>query len=200
MLCFKRISITHTGILGMLLIQIRSFVFTGIFLLCSVGAAAMDSTNTSTGTASPDGTQPIYRDTGKGGTPVFTDQPTPSAKPVELSPVNTSGTPPAIPLRNEPAATTVNYSIQLTNPTNETSIQNTLAGVTVSVNVNPRLGKGMTVEILLDGRSAQQGAATSFSLIGINSGTHTVQALLKRGEKIISRSNSVSFKAVRPGG
>jgi hypothetical protein len=183
---------------------LRHFVFNGIMLFCgaihfSIAETSADQTTTVDGAASGSST-PIYRETGKSGTPVFTDQPTPSAKPVELAPVNTSEQLQNMPApRSEPAAAE-SYRIQLTSPTSTTVIENSLAGVPVSVNVSPKLAKGMTVEILLDGRSAQQGANTSFNLIGVNSGTHTIQALLKRGDKIIARSASISFQAIRPGG
>lgn len=142
---------------------------------------------------------PIYRDTGKSGAPVFTDQPSPAAQPVTLPPVNTSEQvqPTARP---EPPAAKTSYSIQLVEPTAGTVIHNTLNGVPVKVSVNPEMAKGMSVEILLDGRSFQQGASTSFNLIGVNSGSHSVQALLKRGDTIVARSAVVSFKAIRPGG
>jgi hypothetical protein len=168
-------------------------------LLYSLMAAicqAEDATNQDSNTSQTS----IYRETDSKGAPVFTDQPTPTAKPVELEPINTSEKPPNIPSRQSESAAVIRYSISLSTPTSTTVIPNTLAGVPVKVTVSPALEKGMTVEILLDGRSAQEGGTTSFTLYGVNSGTHSVEALLKRGSNVISRSQPVSFTAIRPGG
>jgi hypothetical protein len=138
----------------------------------------------------------IYKETGPNGAPVFTDQPTPNATQKKLAPANIIAPPANIPAaKNNPAAVN-NYSISLSvNPDKQPDV-----GLAVSVSVNPALQRGMSVEILVDGGSYANGAQTQFTLIGLNSGTRNLQAILKQGNRELARSAITPTEVQRLGG
>lgn len=143
----------------------------------------------------------IYQEKDSKGVPLFSDQPSPHAKPVTLQPVNTTEKLKSLPTvkKDRPAAST-QYAIRVREPADHTFFENTLAGVPVSVMVKPELAEGMTVEILLNGEVVDEGATTQFTLYRIPSGTHTIEAVLKRGDSELSRTKPVSIQTIRPGG
>jgi hypothetical protein len=160
-----------------------SLLLSALLLITSLNVSAQDDTI-------------IYKETGNNGAPVFTDQPTPNATQEKLAPANIISAPPNIPAANNAPAAANNYSISLSvNPDTQPEI-----GLAVSVNVNPALQRGMSVEILVDGGSYANGAQTQFTLIGLNSGTRSLQAVLKQGGREVARSAAMPTEVQRLGG
>lgn len=112
----------------------------------------------------------IYQSTDKHGNPVFTDQPQPSAKPVELKSINS--TPSVAPAAKfEPGAPAfAGYNkIALAVPS---SIPNGLAPTTIGIVVEPQLQPAHRWQLLVDGALIAQGEAASTTIEKMERGQH----------------------------
>lgn len=98
---------------------------------------------------------PVYESKDKAG-PVFSDQPSPGAKPVELGPPNVIQTTPP-PKQPAPAAVPAPYYTTLTisSPENGGSIHTNTGAFDVNVQLQPalRTARGDRIEARLDGRA-----------------------------------------------
>lgn len=136
--------------------MLRAFVFTGTVLACALCSA-----------------QTIYESKDKNGNPVFTDQPQPNARPVELQPVNTtpgtrsSATPPP-----ETAAFGGYRKVRLDVPS---SIPNGLAPNTIGIELQPELQPGHRWQLLVDGTARDEGTGTSSTIDRLERGPHRLQ-------------------------
>jgi len=118
--------------------------------------------------------QTIYQSTDKNGNPVFTDQPQPSAKPVEVKSTNT--TPGVIPTTSRPQSEGIKLSgysaVQLVVPS---SIPNGLAPTTIGISIQPKLQPEHHWELLLDGQLQAEGQAASTTIEQMARGDHQLQ-------------------------
>lgn len=92
-------------------------------------------------------------------------------------------------------------SVRITAPANDhVFTPDQTASIAVSIEVDPPLrgGEGHVLEFYLDGQLYAKGAQTSYNLVELNRGTHTVSASIvdDRGKKLKS-SDSVSFHVQR---
>jgi hypothetical protein len=113
----------------------------------------------------------VYQSTDKRGNPVFTDQPQPNARPVEVQPTNTtpSLTPAAPPGSSTEKAFTGYTRIELGIPS---SIPNGLAPTTVGIELQPALQPGHRWQLLMDGASLEMGTGSSATIERLERGTH----------------------------
>lgn len=118
--------------------------------------------------------QTVYRTTDSKGRPVFTDQPPPGAKPVELPPVNTTpgagAAQPTSPPSQEPFSGYRHVAVLVPG-----SIPNGLAPVTVGIAIEPALRDGHSWQLLLDGRVTASGRDDSFTFEQLERGPHRLE-------------------------
>lgn len=134
--------------------------------------------------------QTVYRSEDAQGHPVYSDQPPPGAKAVELPPVNTT---PGLRTEGQPqqqAAPEFKYTkiaLEVTNP-----VPNGLAPVTVGIVIEPQLRPGDSWVLSLDGKHVAQGAGGSYTFQQLERGQHQLQLnVLSAGSVIGSASESV---------
>lgn len=114
--------------------------------------------------------QTVYQTTDSKGRPVFTDQPPPGAKAVELPPVNTT---PAVAPSAKPGAAKPEFAgYQQVKVVVPGSIPNGLAPVTVGLAIEPALRDGHSWQLSLDGQPVSQGRADSYTFPKLERGTH----------------------------
>jgi len=98
---------------------------------------------------------PVYESKDKAG-PVFSDQPSPGAKPIELGPPSVIQTTPA-PRQPAPAAGAAPYytALAISSPENGGTIHSNTGAFDVSVQLQPalRTSRGDRIEARLDGRA-----------------------------------------------
>lgn len=92
-------------------------------------------------------------------------------------------------------------SIEIVSPTNEQTIVGTGGAVSVSVNVNPRMSYGHTLQIHMDGQlvSQPESNATSLQLTNVPRGAHTLTASIATSDgQVLIRSSPVTFFVQQP--
>ena len=129
------------------------------------------------------------------GNPIFSDQPTEGAKKMEVEDVMTipafKGPPPSGP-RPEPAEPYRQVSIS--SPKNDETYFRAEGNVVVQATVVPRLRPSDSIVIYMDGQEVYSGKSTSFSLVELDRGTHTLTVSVVDGSgKEIKRSDPVTF-------
>lgn len=162
--------------------MIRTLVFSGTLLACALCGA-----------------QTIYQSTDKNDNPVYTDQPRPNAKPVELQPINTtpSVTPSGASDPESPAFG--GYTeVQLDLPS---SIPNGLAPTTIGIRLQPELQPGHRWQLLVDGQLQEEGTGTSVTIERLERGPHRFQLHVfdERGTLVGSAAEVEAF-VYWPGG
>lgn len=143
----------------------------------------------------------IYRTVDENGNVVFTDVPPRPDEPGQAVELNegSSFTPPPTPApeptaedgsrmsleqwlgneappSDEEAAGPVSYqSLEIASPANDEGLRDNAGTVTVNARLQPRLDVGHAMQVLLDGEVRQTGQTSSFQLINVDRGTHSVQ-------------------------
>ncbi|HSB96867.1 MAG TPA: DUF4124 domain-containing protein [Spongiibacteraceae bacterium] len=135
----------------------------------------------------------VYQSTDKNGNPVFTDQPQPSSKPVELKPTNT--TPGVTPVTGQPQSEATRFSgystVQLAVPS---SIPNGLAPTTIGISIQPQLQPEHHWELLLDGQLQAEGQAASATIEQMARGDHQLQLqIIDRNGNPIGSSGPINI-------
>lgn len=142
----------------------------------------------------------IYQSTDKRGNPVFTDQPPPNARPVELPPINT--TPPIAPAATPgpaPAKAFAGYS-RIDIGVSST-IPNGLAPTTIGIDLQPELQAGHRWQLLLDGAVQEVGSGGSATIDRLERGTHQLELrVLDATGAVVGSSSSKEVFVYWPGG
>ncbi|MGH8695707.1 MAG: hypothetical protein ACREVS_04480 [Burkholderiales bacterium] len=68
------------------------------------------------------------------------------------------------------------YNVAIVQPANEETVHDNQGNVVVQVTASPTLAPGDRVALLLDGRTVAQQMGTTFTLSGVERGTHTLHA------------------------
>ena len=129
----------------------------------------------------------VYQSKDAEGKPVYTDQPSSGATPVELGPLNT--TPAVAPQAAPPPQQQARpggyaiVAIQVTNP-----IPNGLAPTTVGIVTEPALRRGDRWNLMLDGQVAASGTGSSATIPTISRGDHTLELHVVRGGGLVGSS------------
>ena len=152
--------------------------------------------------------QKIYKYSLSNGDVVYSDRPPAEdqGEEIKLGPLQGFSLPPAPPLedstaKNKDPAPVGYEDFKVTSPTNDATLRDNGGNVRVSLSLSPRLRRGHSIEVMVDGQPIGSGNDTSVTLTGIDRGTHTVQAAVKdNAGKEIARSNSVIFHLKRGGG
>jgi hypothetical protein len=141
----------------------------------------------------------VYQSTDKRGNPVFTDQPQPDSRPVEVQPTNTtpSLTPAAAPASSDGTPFKGYSSIDVGVPS---SIPNGLAPTTVGIELKPALQPGHRWQLLLDGAVQEEGSGSSATIDRLERGTHQMQVIvLDATHAVIGTSTSKEVFVFWPG-
>lgn len=146
----------------------------------------------------------IYRHVEPDGTVVFSDKPQDNAeeykiKPIQIVPatkVNSSG-PKATAIKHKINYTTLNIS----SPLQDQTITAGAAGnLNVSGILEPTLGKGHQLLLLVDGKTAGTSqAGSSFNLQNMNRGSHNIQLqVVDEKNNVLKSSKSIQVHIQRP--
>ena len=132
----------------------------------------------------------IYKWVDSNGNVVFSDQPHPGAKKVELPPISTfsdggaaqkTATTPSSGTKKKPAAVYDHFVI--VKPTPEETLWNNTGTVDVQFGLSPGLQGGDKIILALDGKPQGQGIrSTQFVLKNLDRGTHVLSASIVNGE------------------
>lgn len=143
------------------------------------------------------GAQTVYQGKDASGKPVFTDQPRPGDKPVELQVPNT--VPAANPVRQQPEPVVVeDYSAALSAVG---SVPNEHVPVDVSISIEPALRPGHAWHLLLDGQVVAQGVESTYSFESLSRGQHTLSLqVVDENGVVLSDAEPVSIFVQFQGG
>lgn len=144
----------------------------------------------------------IYKWVDSNGNVVFSDQPHPGAKKVELPPISTfsdggatqkSAAPPSFGTKKKPSAVYDHFVI--VKPTREETLRNNAGTVDVQLSLLPELRDGDKIILTLDGKPQGQGIqSTRFVLKNLDRGTHVLSAsIVDSGGRSLITAPSVTF-------
>lgn len=145
----------------------------------------------------------IYKYTDANGNTVFTNQPPEGTKAesVELKPINTTEpakaaqeqTPRLSELPAEP------YQIlELRDLPNEEALRANNGTFSVGVTIEPRLGPGHTLRLLLDGKPyGSPSSVPRLQLTEVDRGEHSLAVAVMQGERIVQQSETRTFTVQR---
>jgi hypothetical protein len=143
------------------------------------------------------GAQTVYQGKDASGNPVFTDQPRPGDKPVELQAPNTIPAAIATPRAPREAAFT-GYTVALSAAG---SVPNEHVPVPVSITIEPALRPGHAWNLLLDGAVAVQGFETAYTFESLSRGRHTLSLqVVDESGAVIGEAEPVSVYVQFQGG
>lgn len=144
----------------------------------------------------------IYQSKDADGNPVFTDQPSPGAKPIEIQETNSAGsiTPMPAPKKIKPQQPDQIYSsFSITNPRNGHHFANGLVAFNVNMSISPSLQQGHTIELMINGSVQSKGRSLTRQVESIERGEHSLSArVIDRKGKTIITSKPVKVSAQRP--
>ncbi|PZW67254.1 uncharacterized protein DUF4124 [Pseudomonas sp. URMO17WK12:I1] len=147
----------------------------------------------------------IYKYTDANGNTVFTNQPPEGTKAesVELKPINTS-TPAAAPATDssEPRLSELPQNpyqiLELRDLPNEEALRANNGTFSVGVTIEPRLGPGHTLRLLLDGKPyGQPSNVPRLQVTEVDRGEHSIAVAVMQGERIVQQSETRTFTVQR---
>lgn len=142
--------------------------------------------------------QTVYQSKDAHGNPVFSDQPKPGAKEVEIKSINTT---PAVTPTNIPSQTVNQFKgysyIGVVVPS---SIPNGLTPTNVGITIEPALQPGHSWQLKLDGGVIASGVEGSATIPKLDRGNHTFQVDILGTDGIVGSSSPVDVFVFWPGG
>lgn len=152
---------------------------------------------------SDDGTT-IYRSKDSRGNPVFSDQPSRDAEPVQLKEVNRTPavTPQPKSAKSKPGKKGDNdYQVTFLEPVDGQFFANGLQPVSVSINISPPVLPKHQIEFLLNGESIAQGSSYSTTIDRLRPGAHQISAqVIDNAGNILGEPGTIEVTAQWPGG
>lgn len=151
----------------------------------------------------------IYSWTDAQGNVVFSDQKPPpgvASRSVDLKPLPTVPAAPAatnpatggLPQNAAPAVAATQPVLQIVSPKNEQGVRANNGDVTFSLKVAPALGKGQSLNLYLDGKSAYVGRSLSVPLTNLDRGAHHAYVVLIDAQgQVRRRSKAITFYVLR---
>jgi len=149
----------------------------------------------------------IYESKDKAG-PVFSDQPSPGGRPIDLPPPNVIQVPSTPPQQAAPAAPAPVYSsLAIVSPANQDAIRSNTGAFDVRVQVQPALRSGDVIRVKLDGTLLPQSFSSADFRVtdsdwagaaNPNNVEHTLQiAIASASGAVLIESAPISFFAQR---
>ncbi len=147
----------------------------------------------------------LYKWVDADGVVHYSDQPHDGAEKIKVAKPQTYSAPPpparasvaplSRPATGQSAAVTQQYTrVSLVSPSNDDVYTNTDGRVGYSLAIEPGLGTGHQIWILLDGQRVDGAGSTDGTLTGVERGTHTLVAeVVDSAGRILGSSESVSF-------
>ena len=143
----------------------------------------------------------IYRWKDSEGNVIYSDTPQPGSEKVTLQETTIL---PSAPIPKSPDESNtekpgpVKYeSVAITRPTDEQTIRENIANVSVAIRLQPGLqaGHGHKLQLLFDGQGVEEpGRKTSFTLPAVDRGAHTLQAVISESNgRVVTRSAITTF-------
>ncbi len=150
----------------------------------------------------------VYKQVDEDGVPSFSDQAMPGAERVEIEePVtfHDDVVQQALDRRQEEKeqleeeARNVSYSIQITDPADDSAIRDNAGNLTISVRISPNLVAGHTAELRMDGKKIRGLVGTgSVQLNNVDRGTHQFKArVLDEDGETLAESAMVAVSLLR---
>ena len=141
----------------------------------------------------------IYQGKDASGKPVFTDQPRPGDKPVELPPINT--TPATRGLPNAPTQPTAPVGYTRVALSVAGSVPNAYIPVVVGIDVAPELQSGHLWQLSLDGRTVAAGRESSYTFDQLERGDHVLALqIIDQSGQVLAESAPASVFVQFPKG
>lgn len=146
-------------------------------------------------------TAQVFKETGPEGKVIFTDQPSPDAKPVDVPDTNTAK---AIPIPGktpiQPKTEEAAYQrLMIIDPQDGSIIPNGPGHFSVQVKLTPALQEDHQIRLLLNGENYQQGQNSQFELRSIPRGRHELKAQVVDEENtVLISSQPTSVQVYRP--
>lgn len=155
----------------------------------------------------------VYKKVLPDGSVVFTDEPTEGAQTINVQPLPTISLPGG-KAKTEPTANakggkatdeaksaTQFSTFAITEPAHDSAVRSNNGAVTINLNIQPGLDpkQGHAVTLLLDGKpTGAPGAQTSFTIEGVERGSHTIGAEIRDGSgRVVASANPVLFHLLR---
>ena len=132
----------------------------------------------------------------------YSDKPQPGGEEVKLPSLQTYTAPPVsetadIPEKAESEGAEYK-TFEVKSPKNAEVVRNNAGMISIQIGLEPALGSGHSIEILMDGKSVGSGRGTSISLSNVDRGSHSIQASIKDSAgKAVKQTSSVTFHLKR---
>lgn len=146
----------------------------------------------------------VYKSVGPGGVVEFSDQPSPGARQIEISPPTTYSAPKLPPLTSKqptasaPAAEGYRQ-VTIAAPPPDQAVVDTTGDVQVKVQLDPKLRQGDRLRVLVDGTPVATASDTTVALHNVFRGTHQLQVQVLDGQgQVVASSESSTFHMIRP--
>jgi hypothetical protein len=143
----------------------------------------------------------VYRYTDSKGIIHYTDKPpAKDAKPVELPPLQTFPSTGTVNLSapTAPVKVAQQFTLAITSPTADNTFRDADEAIAIVVSVTPSMPLGYGMTFTSDGAPLHEGVLqqTSFSVAGLERGSHTITATLSdpQGQAVASSSVTVHIK------
>lgn len=146
----------------------------------------------------------LYRQVDEQGNVTFTDvPPREGAQPIELPPTNRMA-PPAAPVlragdasRGDAEAVT-QPRVKITAPAQDATLRANNGLISVELAIEPALGQGQVVRVLLDGGEVARGRQSAFQIENVDRGSHQLRVeIVDAAGKRLGGSESVTFHLQR---
>lgn len=138
----------------------------------------------------------IYKGTDPSGRTIYSDQPLPNGKEVEVQSLPTYTPPPLPETVTTPAETEeINYQVQILEPMNDQTFTTDIQKVTVRVSLTPELQEGDSVILLLNNQPYGSNDKTlNFYFENLARGSYELQAQVVNAEgKVKAKSETITF-------
>lgn len=150
----------------------------------------------------------VYKQVDKAGIPTFSDQAMPGAERINIEePVTFKDdvAHQAMDRRKEEKAQlderarNVSYSIQITDPADDSAVRDNAGNLAISVRLTPNLMAGHKAELRMDGNKIRNLSGTgSVQLSNVDRGTHQFKArVINEDGETLAESNTVSVSLLR---
>ena len=154
--------------------------------------------------ASKAGTTTVYKVVNPDGSVSFSDQPQDHAQTLQVAPVTTIPAQKVIQNQkltpdNKPSAETTYYqSLSISSPADDSAFHSGSGNIQVTVDLNPSLRPGHSLELILDSTPIATQASTQFQLTNVDRGTHTLTIKILDPQQQVLKSSSSKFTLHRP--
>jgi hypothetical protein len=143
------------------------------------------------------GAQTVYHSKDAQGNPVFSDQPKPGAKAVEVKPTNT--TPALTPTYTPPPTSNQFKAYSHIGIAVPSPIPNGLVPTNVGILVEPALQPGHSWQLKLDGGAIASGTEAGATIPPLERGNHVLQIDVLDGGRVVGSSDPVDVFVLLPG-